>query len=344
MEPSSFLHKTEDRFLELERPIIFFDLETTGTSVTRDRIVELCAIKLHPDGTREECHHLINPSIPIPAGATAVHGITNEMVAGKPLFRELATGLADFFQHSDLGGYNIRRFDVPLLMEEFHRVKKYPVNIHEVKVVDAMAIFHSKEKRDLSAALKFYCQREHEQAHSAKADVLATIDILKQQLVRYDDLSPDTAFLHDYLASGNTIDFSGRFRRDENGEIIFNFGKHFGKAACRETSYLKWMFEEGDFAVDTKMVAKRIFMHCLWEDEIRNWLQASNILSNAATTSALYSCIKYGKDVFPFASGTTEGKPFITYVMEPPVTYFFPHTDAVSLFLQVLDRALRDMK
>src|SRR5688572_4241575 len=154
-----YTSKVEDPFLVLQKPIVFFDLETTGTSTATDRIVEICAIRLHPDGSRKELHHLLNPTIPISAGATAVHGITDEMVAGKPTFGDLLDELYPFFYGADLAGYNIKRFDVPMLMEEFHRYKKYPINVNEVKLVDAMGIYHSKEKRDLSAAVRFYCGR-----------------------------------------------------------------------------------------------------------------------------------------------------------------------------------------
>jgi len=194
MEQPYYIPQKETTFLHLEKPLIFFDLETTGTHPSTDRIVELCAVKLHPDGTREELYHLINPTIPISPGASAVHGITDEKVANKPTFGDLVNELAALFEGCDLGGYNIKKFDVPLLMEEFHRHKKYPISYSEVKLVDAMGIYHSKEKRDLSAAVKFYCDREHGEAHSAKADVLATIDILKHQLLRYEDLEPNTSF------------------------------------------------------------------------------------------------------------------------------------------------------
>jgi DNA polymerase III subunit epsilon len=144
MDNSYYIPRIEDRLLKLDRPIVFFDLETTGTSPATDRIVEICAIKQLPDGSQQELHSLINPTIPISPGATAAHGITDEMVQDKPTFRDLGQELADFFQACDLGGYNIKRFDVPMLMEEFHRCKLYPIQMSEVKLVDVMSIFHSK--------------------------------------------------------------------------------------------------------------------------------------------------------------------------------------------------------
>jgi DNA polymerase III subunit epsilon len=342
MNPSYFIPKTEEKFLDLKRPIVFFDLETTGTNTSKDRIVELFAIRLETDGTQHELYHLINPTTPISLGAMEVHGITDEMVVDKPTFAELGEELATFFQNADLGGYNIRRFDVPMLMEEFHRVKRYPINFNEVKLVDAMGIYHSKERRDLSAAVKFYLGREHEQAHSARADVQATIDILKHQLLKYDDLKPDTSFLHDYLNSGKNVDFGGKFARNDEGNIIFSFGKHKGKQACTQPEYLKWMFEEGDFPVDAKMVAKKIYMECKWEQEINEWLSANRIMQQVELASALYTTVKYEKDVFPFALKSQQGRQVLQYLNEPPSSLVFTHVEKARLLLSILDQLLRN--
>ncbi len=340
MEHSYYIPQTENKFLQLEKPIVFFDLETTGTNTTKDRIIELCAIKVNTDGSQEELYHLINPTIPISPAATAVHGITDEMVADKPTFGELVEELAVYFHGCDLGGYNIKRFDVPMLMEEFHRYKKYPIHYSEVKLVDVMAIYHRKEKRDLSAAVKFYCDREHEEAHSAKADVLATIDILKRQLLKYDDLEPNTSFLHDYLNSGNTVDISGKFVRNENGDIVFSFGKHQGKLACTERDYLKWMLT-GDFPVDTKQVANRIYKNCIWEEEIKAWLHDNKIVQDVSLASALYTAVKFTKDIHPFAVHKKDNKVTVTYSTEPTASYTLAHQDAVGIILKLLDICLR---
>jgi DNA polymerase III subunit epsilon len=340
MEHTYYIPQTESKFLQLAKPIVFFDLETTGTSTTKDRIIEICAIKVNTDGKQEEIYHLINPTIPISPGATAVHGITDEMVADKPTFGDLAEQLAAYFEGCDLGGYNIKRFDVPMLMEEFHRFKKYPIHYSEVKLVDVMAIYHRKEKRDLSAAVKFYCDREHEEAHSAKADVLATIDILKRQLLKYGDLEPNTSFLHDYLDSGNTVDISGKFVRNENGDIVFSFGKHQGKLACSEPDYLRWMLN-GEFPVDTKMVANRIYKNCIWENEINDWLHQNKLMQEAAVASALYTAIKYEKDIHPFTITRQDNKVTITYGTESPSSYTLVHPDAVATILKTLDGWLR---
>lgn len=341
MENSYYIPQREDTFLKLEKPIVFFDLETTGTSTTSDRIVEICAIRLNPNGSREELHHLVNPTVPIAPGATAIHGITDEMVADKPSFGDLVEELAAFFEGCDLGGYNIKRFDVPMLMEEFHRLKKYPINFNEVKLVDAMGIYHSKEKRDLSAAVRFYCQKEHEGAHSARADVLATIDILKHQLLKYEELEPNTSFLHDYLSSGSNVDIGGKFIRDDKGVIVFNFGKHEGKPACTEPDYLKWMIG-GDFSIDTKMVANRIYKNCIWEKEIKEWLNKNKIFQNTATASSLYTTVKFDQEIFPFALQTEASKLTVIYLIEPSSSYTLVHQDAVETLLKILEGFLSE--
>jgi len=335
MEPSYYIPKQEQTFLNLTRPIVFYDLESTGTSTTTDRIIEICAIKVNVDGSQEELYHLVNPTIPIAAGATAVHGITDEMVAGKPTFGDLAEELTVFFKGCDLGGYNIKRFDVPMLMEELYR-HGISIDLSEVKLIDAMAIYHSKEKRDLSAAVKFYCGRDHEGAHAARADVLATIDILKHQLLRYEDLEPNTSFLHDYLHSGNNVDFAGRFVRDEEGRIIFNFGKHQGKEACTQPDYLNWIIK-GDFAADTKMVAQRILNNCTWESEYKKWLNDSKIGLNNATVAALYTTVKFGCDVFPFSLKCEGEKLTVMYLTEPPSSIILANEDAKQVLLNILD-------
>ncbi|RYD98333.1 MAG: 3'-5' exonuclease [Sphingobacteriales bacterium] len=324
--------------MELERPLVFFDLETTGTNIAADRIVEICAIKLNPDGSQAELHELINPTIPIPAEATAVHKITNEMVADKPTFAERAEAYADFFCNCDLGGYNIKRFDVPMLMEEFARIGKYPVKVSDTHMVDVMAIYHQREKRDLAAAVRFYCDRDHTDAHSAKADVQATIDVLKQQLLRYEDLQPNTSFLHNLLDDG-LVDLSRRFVRDSSGNIVFNFGKHKGKNVESEPGYLEWM-QGGDFTADTKIAIKRIQMNITWKRQLKEWLTANKILDNSAIASALYATLKFGQDIFPFSSYKERGRLTITYLNEPPAAYTFLHKDAQQILLQLLDEQL----
>ena len=342
MEAPYFLPKAEDTFLALSRPLVFFDLETTGANPVTDRIVELYAIRVNADGTQDELHHLIHPTIPIPQEAINVHGITNEMVAGKPTFGMLAAEIAAFFRGCDLAGYNIKRFDVPLLLQEFQRCGKYPINFNDVKMVDVMAIYHSKEKRDLAAAVRFYLQREHKDAHSAKADVQATLAILKKQLLLYDDLEPNTGYLHDYLSAGSTVDGSGRFKRSRDGEILFNFGKHAGQPACQHPDYLEWMIREGDFPADTKMVANRIYKHCLWEKAIKDWITKNNLTSSKEVASALYTTVKFGEGINPFATAKEGEKLTITYQSQPPSSFTFENGDAIKVLLSILDAFLRE--
>ena len=166
-----------DAYLNLHRPLIFFDLETTGTDSQHDRIVELSAVKLHPDHSQERVYYLLNPGKHISDGASKIHGFTDNDVADKPTFCEVANEVGSFFTDCDLGGYNVRKFDIPLLMEEFHRCKMYPILLTETKVVDVMSVYHKKEPRDLSAAVRFYCGKEIDNAHSAQADVEASIEV-----------------------------------------------------------------------------------------------------------------------------------------------------------------------
>jgi len=336
MDPSFYIPPQEKTFLSLTRPIVFFDLETTGTSATTDRIVEICAIKIHEDGSKEEFHQLINPTIPISPEATAVHGITDEMVAGEPTFGDLAEKLASFFTGCDLGGYNIRRFDVPMLMEEFYRHQQSPIDVSTIKLVDAMGIYHHKEKRDLSAAVRFYCNREHEGAHSAKADVLATIDILKQQLLKYEDLEPNTSFLHDYLSAGNEVDFAGKFTRDGEGRIIFNFGKYKGKEACSEPDFLKWMLDK-DFTTDTKLVAQRIYRNCIAEDKCRSWLNEKRKELNETALAALYTALRFEQEIFPFSVKRENLGLTVIYLVEPVSVLHLDDADSKRVLLNILD-------
>lgn len=341
MNPSFYIPPPEASFLELQRPIIFFDLETTGIDPLKDRIVELYAVKILADGQQQEMHRLVNPTIPISPGATATHGITDEMVADQPTFAQLAQELSAFFEGCDLGGFNIRRYDLPMLLEEFGRCKKYPINYNEVKVVDAMSIYHNKEKRDLSAAVRFYLQREHDGAHSARADVLATIEILKRQLLLYEDLEANTTFLHDLAGAGASVDPHWRFVRNEEERIVFNFGKHKGEEACTQPGFLEWMLKE-EFAVATKMVAKKILMHSRWEKGIREWLQAARLLEHREVAAALYATVTSGEGIYPFSVSRQAGKLTVQYQGPPPSSYTFEHKEAERIMLKVLEGVVRE--
>lgn len=246
--------------LNLERPIIFFDLETTGTNITHDRIVEISLLKIFPDGHQEQKSRRLNPTIPIPAAATAVHHITDEDVKDCPTFAQIAKSLHEIFEGSDIAGFNSNRFDVPLLMEEFNRVN-INFDVTGRRFIDVQNIFHKMEQRTLVAAYRFYCGKELEGAHGALADTLATYEVLLGQLDRYSELQNDVDFLADFSSAGKNLDLAARIVRDDNNVPIFNFGKHKGKAVKdvlrREPSFYDWMMQ-GDFPKNTKDVLRQL--------------------------------------------------------------------------------------
>lgn len=253
--------------LYLTRPIIFFDLETTGVDVSRDHIVELSYIKLHPNGNEESKSLRLRPAdsqgntLHIPEESTAVHGITDDDVKDCPTFREQAEDLLQTFSGCDLAGYNSNKFDIPLLVEEFLRCGKN-LDLSGSHFVDVQNIFHKMEQRTLVAAYKFYCQKDLTHAHSADADTRATLEVLEAQLERYPEaLKNDVAFLADFSAMNRNIDFAGRFVSDEEGHEIVNFGKHKGKRVAdvfpRDTGFVSWILQ-GDFPLNTKQVTARL--------------------------------------------------------------------------------------
>jgi len=244
--------------LVLQRPLIFFDLETTGVSMTKDKIIELCAIKVHPDKSREMMLQRFYPEMPIPPSASEIHGITDEMVKGEPTFREKAKDIATFFANCDLAGYNIAKFDIPLLVEELLRAGLDENPFENVKVIDSLSIYFKKEPRNLSAALKFYANEEMVNAHSAEADVEATIKVLNGQLEKYSDLPSTTDALHEFSYQENDfLDYDRKFSRDKNGNIIFMFGKNKGLPVAENPGMVKWMIDK-DFSEHTKFIARKI--------------------------------------------------------------------------------------
>lgn len=240
--------------LKLDRPVMFFDLETTGTDALHDRIVEISMIKVMPDGTDIQRTVRVNPGMPIPAEATAVHHITDADVADKPLFSQIAEGLAQSFRGCDLAGFNSNRFDIPLLAEEFARAG-IDFDFNECRFIDVQTIFHKKEQRTLSAAYKFYCGKNLDDAHSANADTRATYEVLMAQLDRYDDLPNDMEKLAEYSSQNKNVDLMGRLVYDDRHREVINFGKYKGQLAVdvlrRDPSYFSWI-QQGDFASSTK--------------------------------------------------------------------------------------------
>ncbi len=209
--------------LKLNKPICFFDLETTGINVANDRIVEISILKVFPNGNKESYTWRVNPEMKIPAVTTAIHGITDEMVANDPTFKELSQRVYDLIKDSDLGGYNSNRFDIPLLAEELLRAE-IEFDLKKNLAVDVQTIFHKMEKRTLEAAYKFYCDKDLTNAHSAEADTLATYEVLKSQLDRYEDLENDISFLSNFSSHKNFADFAGFIGYDKNGKEIITFG------------------------------------------------------------------------------------------------------------------------
>ncbi len=248
--------------LNLKRPIIFFDLETTGLNITQDRIVELSFIKVMPNGEEISKTRRINPEMPIPAEATAVHGITDDDVKDQPTFKQIAKSLAEIFKGCDFGGFNSNRFDVPMLDEEFNRAG-VDFDFSRARFIDVQTIFHKKEPRNLVAAYKFYCGQDFPDAHHADADTRATYEVLKAQLNRYSDLGDDVESLAEFSSQNHNVDLMGRLIYNEDGVEIINFGRYKGQPAeqvlKRDHGYYGWI-QQGDFSGNTKRAFTRIFM------------------------------------------------------------------------------------
>ncbi len=259
----------------LDRDIVFFDVESTGLNVVRDRILQLAMIKYRKAGGEpEEWSMLINPGVPIPAESTAVHGITNEDVANEPGFAELAPRIHSFIGDADLAGYNSNRFDIPILMEEFERAG-IRFDISERRTIDVQRIFYKMEPRTLKAAYRFYCNSDLVDAHDALADVRATVDVLKGQLEKYagvtvetddgenlvDPVKNDMQVLHDFTNDLNTLDATQRLKLNADGVVVFNFGKHINRPVAKilyeDKQYYNWMMEK-EFSTQVKQIITRL--------------------------------------------------------------------------------------
>lgn len=247
--------------LNLKNPLIFFDLETTGTNINTDRIVEICYLKVHPNGNEEAKTMRINPEMHIPEASSEIHGIYDEDVADCPTFKDVAKDIAKDIEGCDIAGFNSNRFDVPVLVEEFLRVG-IDIDLAKRKFIDVQVIYHKLEQRTLSAAYKFYCGKNLEDAHSAEADTRATYEVLKAQLDKYPDvLTNDINFLSEYSSYSKNVDFAGRIIYDNNGVEIFNFGKYKGypvsEVLHRDPGYFGWIMN-GNFTLNTKNVLTKI--------------------------------------------------------------------------------------
>ncbi|MFD1095397.1 exonuclease domain-containing protein [Salegentibacter chungangensis] len=246
--------------LNLTKPICFFDLEATGTNLAKDRIVEISILKIFPNGNKESKTWLVNPERDIPAEVIAIHGISNEKVANEPTFKDLSQKVYEMIKGCDLAGYNSNRFDIPLLVEELLRAD-IDFDMKNVVAVDVQTIFHKKEQRTLSAAYKFYCEKDLDGAHSAEADTNATYEVLKSQLDKYNDLENDMKWLAQYSARKRFADFAGFIVFDKKGNEVFGFGKYKGKLVEKvleeEPGYFGWI-QNADFPLYTKKVLTAI--------------------------------------------------------------------------------------
>lgn len=246
--------------LNLKNPLIFFDLETTGINITKDKIVEISYIKIYPNGKKETKTLRINPGMPIPPESTAIHHITDEDVADAPTFKEVAKELANTFEGCDIAGFNSNRFDLPLLSQEFLNAG-VDVDFSRRKFIDVQTIYHKMEQRNLSAAYKFYCGKDLNAAHSALADTAATYEVLKAQLDKYPSLENSVDFLSSFSTQNKNVDLAGRIIYNDKGVEVFNFGKYKGRSVedvlQHDTGYYGWMMN-GDFPLNTKQVLTRI--------------------------------------------------------------------------------------
>jgi DNA polymerase-3 subunit epsilon len=255
--------------LNLKNPIVFFDLETTGINIARDRIVEISLLKVNVDGSEQSKTYRINPEMPIPKKSSEIHGIYDEDVADAPTFKEVARQLANFMEGCDIAGYNSNKFDIPLLAEEFIRAG-VDFDMTKRKFIDVQTIFHKMEKRTLEAAYKFYCDKTLKDAHSAEADTRATYEVLKAQLDRYKELKNDVEWLSKFSSHNRNADFVGRIIFDENGDEVFNFGKYKGQKVTevlkKDPGYYSWMMN-GDFPLFTKKVLTNIKLRSAFKKE-----------------------------------------------------------------------------
>jgi len=251
--------------LNLRNPLIFFDLETTGINIANDRIVELSFLKIDVNGNESSKTMLINPEMPIPPKTTAIHGISDDDVKDAPTFNEVAKSLAKEFEGCDLAGYNSTKFDIPLLAEEFLRAG-VDIDLKKRKFIDVQIIFMKMEPRTLSAAYKFYCDKQHDGAHGAEADTRATYEVLQAQLDRYSNLQNDMGKLAEFSSHNRNADFAGRIVFNEDDVEVFNFGKYKGKPVAdvlqKDPGYYGWMMN-GDFPLYTKKVLTSIKLRSL---------------------------------------------------------------------------------
>ena len=251
--------------LKISKPICFFDLETTGVNVSLDRIVEISILKIFPNGNKESKTWLVNPGVPIPLEASNIHGITNDIIKNEPLFKMIASDIKSMINNCDLAGFNSNKFDIPLLAEELLR-SEIDFSLDNVSTIDVQNIFHKMEQRTLSAAYQFYCGKSLDNAHTSKADTLATFEVLESQIEKYDDLENNVSFLSDFSERGKNVDLAGFIKYNEDHIPCFSFGKHKGKTVDyvleNESGYFGWLLN-ADFPMYTKKVLTQIRLNKL---------------------------------------------------------------------------------
>lgn len=251
--------------LKISKPICFFDLETTGVNVSIDRIVEISILKVFPNGNKESKTWLVNPGIPIPSEASNIHGITNDIVKNEPNFKIIASDIKAMIHNCDLAGFNSNKFDIPLLAEELLR-SKIDFSLENILTIDVQTIFHKMEQRTLSAAYQFYCGKSLQNAHSSKADTMATFEVLESQIDKYDDLKSDVSFLSEFSKRGKNVDLAGFIKYNEDDIPCFSFGKHKGKTVDyileNESGYFGWLLN-ADFPMYTKKVLTQLRLNKL---------------------------------------------------------------------------------
>jgi DNA polymerase-3 subunit epsilon len=251
--------------IKLSKPICFFDLETTGINISKDRIVEISILKVYPNSNKESRTWLVNPEISIPSEVSKIHGITNEMVINEPNFKVIGSQVKEMINNCDLGGFNSNKFDIPLLAEEFLR-SNIDFDLEKIKCIDVQNIFHKMEKRTLGAAYKFYCKKDLIDAHSSKADTLATYEVLEAQIEKYSELENNVTFLSEFSSRNRTVDLAGFIIYDKNNVPCFSFGKHKGKSVDfiidNEPGYFGWILNS-DFPMYTKKILTKLRLNKL---------------------------------------------------------------------------------
>ena len=251
--------------IKLSKPICFFDLETTGINISKDRIVEISILKVFPNSNKESRTWLVNPEISIPSEVSKIHGITNEMVINEPNFKVIGSQVKEMINNCDLGGFNSNKFDIPLLAEEFLR-SNIDFDLEKIKCIDVQNIFHKMEKRTLGAAYKFYCKKDLIDAHSSKADTLATYEVLEAQIEKYSELENNVTFLSEFSSRNRTVDLAGFIIYNQNNVPCFSFGKHKGKSVDfiidNEPGYFGWILNS-DFPMYTKKILTKLRLNKL---------------------------------------------------------------------------------